>query len=386
MSANLQLYKGYYSGDYPVVDNPQPFDVAQDLSTGNLWQYNGDSWVAPSWSSSITCWLGSSDTVCGRLESPNTTIPSSLQCYPGNNEQVPAELNLSADDLAIHHTVGNYNVKVSVFRTDAVSGVIVEVPFPEDSVISTEDGEWTILKRFNRVVGYDFCTVNLTFVSFGNAVGFPTVEFLTSSTAAPIVSAVVSSGGYVTSDTVAGVVDSVVSSGGYVTSEGVTDILTSGGYATEDWVSSYVPQQIVPPPVSSVNGQTGEVTLTASDVGALAAGGKTIVTLTRTDPDAVTIPADESKVYIYDLDNGEAEITPTAPAAGKMLTVEFHLLMPDPVIMLSWGGSIRWADGDEFPTTSTAPDLSTGNREYAFVFRYDGSHWLGNLAYTKVLQ
>lgn len=137
-------------------------------------------------------------------------------------------------------------------------------------------------------------------------------------------------------------------------------------------------------PVTSVNGKTGEVELDAGDVGAISAAGKTIETLTATSG-VVTVPTDESKVYFIAPAPGDT-ITPTAPAAGKMLTAELHITMPSTAVAFDFGVSIRWADGDEFPTTSTAPDFSTGSREYAIVLRYDGSDWIANIAYTKELE
>lgn len=178
--AYLQFYQGYYTGGTPTVLSANPFDVAQDLSTGNLWQYTGNAWVAPSWNSAITFYLGGATTVCERLNSEYTKYPDTISLYIGTDPLVPADLALSADDLAIKHDLANYSVQVSVFRRDTTTDTVVEVPFPEGNIISTEDGNWTILKNLNEYVGFDYCTVALTWTSVGGQIGPQVLDFVTS--------------------------------------------------------------------------------------------------------------------------------------------------------------------------------------------------------------
>ena len=194
-SSTVAFYKGYYAGGKPVVLSANPFDVAQDLSTGNLWQYTGAAWVAPSWQTSITFWLGAGDSVCARLNSEDTRIPDTIQVYYGTDDQVPAELALSADDVAIHHGVGNYNIAVNVLRSDVTTDTVVDVPFPEGYIISTDDGNWTILKNFTKCVGYDYATVSLAWTTTADGQGPQSVDYVTSAEARDIAEDVVSSGG-----------------------------------------------------------------------------------------------------------------------------------------------------------------------------------------------
>ena len=224
-SSTVTFYTGYYTGGKPTVLSANPFDVAQDLSTGNLWQYTGGAWVAPSWQTSITFWLGAADSVCARLNSPDTKIPDTIQVYYGTDDQVPPELNLSAEDVAIHHGVGNYNLHVNVLRQDVTTDTVVDVPFPEGYIISTDDGNWTILKNFTQCVGYDYATVSLAWTTTADGQGPQSVNYVTSAEARDIAEEVVSSGG-VAVDIEGGNGINVVTSGG----SSVVELATSASF------------------------------------------------------------------------------------------------------------------------------------------------------------
>lgn len=226
-SHTLSFYTGYYAGGVPVVLLPQPFDVAQDLSTGNIWQYTGSAWVAPSWNSAITFYLGAATTVCDRINSQDTKIPESIQIYTGTDSEVPADLALSENDLAIKHNLANYSIQVGVFRRDSTTDTVVEVPFPEGYTISTADGNWTILKNFNDYAGFDFCTIALTWTTNINGAG-QHLEFITSSEAEVLIEDTLTSGGYATSD----YVDEAIASAG---AQGAVDIVDSTS------TSAYIP-------------------------------------------------------------------------------------------------------------------------------------------------
>jgi hypothetical protein len=232
-SSTLTLYTGYFSGDTPVVANPQPFDVAKDLSTGNLWQYTGAAWVAPAWQTAITFYLGAAATVCERLQSADTKIPEIIHVYYGTDDQVPPELGLSAEDLAIKHDIGSYTLFVNVLRTDVVTDTVVDVPFPEGYVVTTEDGNWTILKNFTQCVGFDQATVSISWCA--NAEGLGTQDhgdFITSSAAQALVDNTLTSGGYVTSVGAREIAEEVVSSASAaIDIEGGNgiNVVTSGG-------------------------------------------------------------------------------------------------------------------------------------------------------------
>lgn len=212
-SSTVAFYKGYYAGGTPTVLSANPFDVAQDLSTGNLWQYTGGAWVAPSWQTSITFWLGAADTVCARLNSPDTKIPSTIQVYYGTADQVPPELNLSADDVAIHHGIGNYNLVVNVLRRDVTTDTVVDVPFPEGYIISTDDGNWTIIKNFTKCVGYDYATVSLAWTTTADGTGPQSVDYVTSGAVTSMIESAIGSGGTVSGALISGsAIDTTVGS------------------------------------------------------------------------------------------------------------------------------------------------------------------------------
>lgn len=251
-SRNIVCYTGYYMGGTPVILDPKPFDLARDLSTGNLWQYTGSAWVAPSWQTSITIWLGGATTVCERLKAPDTKIPDTVTVYYGTDDAVPPELALSADDLVIKHDVGNYNLEANVMRRDVTTNTMVDVPFPEGYIATTDDGDWTVLKNFTQCVGYDYAMVSLAWTTTADGVGPQSVDYVTSNVAELIASDIVSGAlvDYPTSGAVVDMIDSAIGSGGdlsnYVTSSGVSAIasniavttLLSGGQAAVGDVSA----------------------------------------------------------------------------------------------------------------------------------------------------
>ena len=145
-------------------------------------------------------------------------------------------------------------------------------------------------------------------------------------------------------------------------------------------VKDYYPQEEVDALLAGIS----EVELDAEDVGALSATGRKIEALTAS-AGVVTVPAAEDKVYTCALTGGE-EIALSAPAAGRMTTVELHFAMPSTAVSFTFRDSILWKNSAElFSSSAAAPDFSEGGVEYAVILRHDGTAWLGNLAYTKEL-
>lgn len=342
-SHNVVCYTGYYTGGTPTVLDAQPFDVARDLSTGNLWQYTGSSWLPAMWNSAITFFLGGATTVCERLKADTTSIPERINVYVGTDDMVPAELSLSADDVAIQHNVGNYNVQVNVLRTDTVTDTIVDVPFPEGYVISTEDGNWTILKNFNQYAGFDYCTITLTWTAGGD--GSPQVlEYVTSETLETALSL------YPTSAEVTDLVDDVVASGGYLTSSGaavlVPEIVSSSlvDYPTSAAVIDIASNVVTSIAIcSNTEFQTAvasaQVTFGSSGFGFSGGNGESETTLTATNdgvtlrnyfPDgdygaAVTVGVDEDPAVSIDAIGPNGRITLSAEEGATLNGVPLGL-------------------------------------------------------------
>ena len=111
--------------------------------------------------------------------------------------------------------------------------------------------------------------------------------------------------------------------------------------------------------------------------------GKPIQPLAATSG-TVTVPADESKVYTFTPAASDT-IALTPPPAGNTITVELWINMPSTVVSFSFPSSVLWNSLDTFSSSNPAPDCSTASTLYAIIFRYDGSDWLGNLAYTRML-
>ena len=176
-----------------------------------------------------------------------------------------------------------------------------------------------------------------------------------------------------------------------------------------------------PPPsqtyVNSINGETGDVTLDASDVGALPADttaadiGALPDTTTPADigalPDTTTasdigalsaagpeiaalegtaIALAEGKVWRHTLAASEVFFFDTsALTATRQVTGEVHLIQPATAVSFTLPSGILWESDGAFAAGNDAPDFSTGNTLYALVFRWDGSAILGNLAYMKAV-
>ena len=133
-------------------------------------------------------------------------------------------------------------------------------------------------------------------------------------------------------------------------------------------------------PVQSVNSKTGNVVLSASDVGALPAAGQTITA------SGVSITPAQDAVYRHTLAANDAiTVDTTGLASTVQITFELHLVQPASAVTFTLPAGVLWADGDAFASGNAAPTLDSANTLYCLVFRWDGTNLLGNLAYSKAV-
>ena len=109
--------------------------------------------------------------------------------------------------------------------------------------------------------------------------------------------------------------------------------------------------------------------------------GAEIVPLTGT-----AIALAEGKVFRHTLSAGETFTFDTSGlTASRQVTGEVHLIQPSTAVSFTLPSGILWESDGSFAAGNDAPDFSTGSTLYALVFRWDGTSFLGNLAYTKAV-
>ena len=122
--------------------------------------------------------------------------------------------------------------------------------------------------------------------------------------------------------------------------------------------------------VTSVNGKTGDVTLTASDVDAIKIPVNTTLTTTLSSATSRYNP-EQLCVYSHTVTSGES-IAFDAPANGEPVEFKLDLTVPDPAVPFSFvsagsSGGVTWPNG--------APDFSSAGG-YQLYFEYDNG-WYG---------
>jgi hypothetical protein len=71
--------------------------------------------------------------------------------------------------------------------------------------------------------------------------------------------------------------------------------------------------------------------------------------------------------------------------ATQKLAFELWVIQPSTAVAFTLPNTIIWGNGYDFDSSNPPPDMSTANKLYCIVFRWDGSDLLANLAYTKTV-
>ena len=111
--------------------------------------------------------------------------------------------------------------------------------------------------------------------------------------------------------------------------------------------------------------------------------GDDIATLTGT-----AITPKHSAVYVHELaDDDTFTISTTGLSADKQVTFELHLIQPSTAVTFTLPASLIWPDKEgDFDSANPPPTMSTADKLYCIVIRWDGSNLLVNLAYTKTIE
>lgn len=163
--------QGYYEGGTPNVSIKKKFDVAVDLSTNNVWQYNGEIWTPYYIGNMAKALIGVGSTIKEKLLDGATTIPTGFHFYLGDDPYVPPSLRYTDKDLAIKHSYGDPTVDVNIYTFDSVSCVYVPVKVPTGGYQSSADGKWICIKNYVDLVGLQESTVVIEGIG-NNLVGF----------------------------------------------------------------------------------------------------------------------------------------------------------------------------------------------------------------------
>ena len=110
--------------------------------------------------------------------------------------------------------------------------------------------------------------------------------------------------------------------------------------------------------------------------------GDEIVTLTGT-----AITPQDGAVYRKTLAASDAfTIDTSGLTATKKLAFELWVIQPSTAVSFTLPNTIMWGDGYDFDWSYPPPTMTTANKLYCIVIRWDGSDLLGNLAYQKTIQ
>ena len=72
--------------------------------------------------------------------------------------------------------------------------------------------------------------------------------------------------------------------------------------------------------------------------------------------------------------------------ATKKLAFELWVIQPSTAVSFTLPNTIMWGDGYDFDWSYPPPTMTTADKLYCIVIRWDGSDLLGNLAYQKTIQ
>lgn len=170
----VMFYSGNYNGHEPPYDieGLKQGDIAQDNSTGVLWEYIGNQWFRKASTSGCKIFLGNGLNIAEAIANENTVIPSFIELYPGNSDNVPREFNLTQDDLVIKHSLGNPPLMYANYLGDDCLWHNVQ---PSSGMIVTDNTcVWTIWLRFVETFLPHSAIIGLIDIGFQNIAGYET--------------------------------------------------------------------------------------------------------------------------------------------------------------------------------------------------------------------
>lgn len=141
----VMFYSGDYKGNPPpiTIDGLKLGDQALDTSCSILWEYTGSKWCRKAFVNGGKIYLAGGRTLHEMITSPLTKLPIWMECYEGDDLRVPRDLQLSRNDLVIHHRMGEPPIITASYydRTDKHWYNIQPAP---GAIVTSVDGGWSM--------------------------------------------------------------------------------------------------------------------------------------------------------------------------------------------------------------------------------------------------
>lgn len=149
----VMFYSGNYNGNPPptTIDGLKLGDQALDTSCSILWEYTGSKWCRKAFVNGGKIYLAGGRSLHEMIISPLTKLPIWMECYEGDDVRVPRDLQLSQNDLVIHHRMGEPPIFSASYYDRADKHWYNINPAP-GSIITSVDGGWSMwVDYFSRV-------------------------------------------------------------------------------------------------------------------------------------------------------------------------------------------------------------------------------------------
>ena len=139
------VYKDDYKGSPPpvTIQGLKAGDLAVDTSFNILWEFTGAKWCKKAFTNGGKIYLGAGNTIYDMIFSPDTRTPAWMEVYAGSDVRVPRDLQLSADNLVIHHGMSDPPIIMATYYNSKDGKWYNIQPAPGAIVTSSVDG-WSM--------------------------------------------------------------------------------------------------------------------------------------------------------------------------------------------------------------------------------------------------
>lgn len=152
----VMFYSGDYAGQAPplTIDGLKLGDQALDTSCSVLWEYTGAKWARKAFVNGGKIYMAGGRTLHEMITSPLTKMPVWMECFEGDDLRVPRDMQLSKDDLVIHHRMGEPPIMTATYY-DTRDKHWYNINPPPGAIVTSVDGGWSMwIGYFNRVTPY----------------------------------------------------------------------------------------------------------------------------------------------------------------------------------------------------------------------------------------
>jgi hypothetical protein len=149
----VMFYSGDYKGNPPptTIDGLKLGDQALDTSCSILWEYTGAKWCRKAFVNGGKIYMAGGRSLHEMITSPLTKMPVWMECFEGDDLRVPRDLQLSRNDLVIHHRMGEPPIVTASYYDRADKHWYNIHPAP-GAIVTSVDGGWSMwIDFFSRV-------------------------------------------------------------------------------------------------------------------------------------------------------------------------------------------------------------------------------------------